>query len=327
MRNFYFFILIMLTICVGACNNQPIIENIIRKHFNVIVVPDLSNRISNNCFIKPDEFLVEQFIKLLYPDIINYKRSVNQYDVYRLDFINKQQIAAYQSHTVTIDLKHFNNEQVKRNEYLGIFESTSNFKKDTFQFVETIRDLHKKVLNSRPFGADVYDYLERLNSNQIYKDVDSITDNVHREKIINYYENIVIILTDGYIETGKINDPKLSLSEKRIDNFRTEYLSDTHNLTPDSFYKVNRAKYAIKPINNKLLAHSKIVVLQLWDRGFTSGQNKHEKLSDLKIIKLFWNDWLLNSGVKQDNILLYSSDETIDEQSTKDVFKKVFGLK
>src|SRR5436309_1544201 len=148
-------------------NKQEEFTTIVRRHFNVKIVPDLSNRIVNKNFIQPDDLIVQQFADLLYPDIINNDSKINQYDVFTLDFINKEHINEYNVNPVIIDLKQFKNEQIKRNKYLRVFEDTSEFKKDKFLLVNTVKELSEKINKNNDHGADIYAYFKELNDIQI----------------------------------------------------------------------------------------------------------------------------------------------------------------
>jgi len=297
-------------------------EVIKRRHFNIIIVPDLSNRLKAAGLIKDDAFIVQQFVSLIYPELITDDSKIYQEDVFRLDFINKLHMSKYRSETFSIDLARFKKEQDKRNKYLGIHEHSSAFQKDTAAFVSNLRNLIRGVKAERTYGSDIYGYLENLNDILIDTTTQDIYDAETKELLHNYHTNIIVLLTDGYIETSGTNDPHRSLSQTKIESFRKAYMLHGNNMALDSFLEQNRGVYAINPVRNGLLPYCRILVLQLCDRGQGLGANKHESLPDLKIIELLWKDWLIHSGIKRDYIGLYNCAATSDAQSTKAIFRK-----
>ena len=327
----YWFAGLSLIILFGCdCGNHKEFTTIVRRHFNVKVVPDLSNRIVNKNYIQPDDLIVQQFADLIYPDIINNDSKINQYDVFTLDFINKKHINEYNVNPVIIDLKQFKNEQIKRNEYLGVFKDTSEFKKDRFLLVNTVKELSEKINKNNDHGADIYAYFKELNDIQIDTSTVDIVDTDSKDIIHNTNDNVIILLTDGYIETGVINDDQKmssSLSADKIAKFRKDYISNgkPKGISLNDFF--NQNGYGITPIKNSLLKNVRVLVLQLFDRGKTSAGNRNSEPTDIDIIKLFWNDWLIKSGVNQENIGLYTCYDTYDAVSTNDILKKFLKVK
>ncbi|MCP1384064.1 hypothetical protein [Runella salmonicolor] len=301
---------------------------IIRKHYNIKIAVDLSNRITNpsyKCSIS-DIDIVNSILNLIYPTITNYQRKINQYDKYELDFINKKHINDYSVNTqnCVIDLAKFKNNQLLRNEYLGVFKSTSQFKTEKLNFLNEFTKLIQAVNANNDHGSDLFTYLQNLTEQDIITKELVVED--ENEKLINKTENIIIILTDGYIETSNINDNnKMSkdLSFDKINSFRNDFIANGHGENIDVFFKNN--KYGIIPTKNALLANTKILVMQLFDRNATSGKNKYEP-SDMEIIKLFWTDWLLRSGVKQENFKLIQNTETTSPIKAEQIICSFLGI-
>lgn len=315
--------------CVGCKPSAPKTvryDTVARRHFNILIVPDLSNRITLYPTPKNDIFIVQQFISMLYPDIINCKRQINQKDIFRLDFINRMNMSEYESSVTEINLKKFENNQMERNKYLGIFKPTSAFKQDTANFILKFKNLVKAVSHNT-HGSDIYSYLNSFND--IEKDEEKyIADDENRTVFHDYYDNVIILLTDGYIETlVKSSLPGFTLTGKKVSEFRNEYRKHNGGLSPESFLEKNRKQYALTPMQNNALKCTRILALQLYDRGNTPGGNINPDLTDLAIIKLIWKDWLTKSGVKKENIELHSCDEIVNESSVKQIFQSFLDLK
>ncbi len=293
-----------------------------RKHFHVTVAPDLSNRLTKRCFILKDGEIVRCLADRV-STVLNFKRMVNQWDCYRIDYINPLQRQTYGINLTNIDFKHFENKQLDRVRYL----QAKQFRDDTSMFWKTFDQLENAAQSGKNYGSDVYKYIETLGSNQIDTSTKFVSgmDYSYRDE----FDNIILIFTDGYIETGKGHTPHFTLSGSEVDNFRKDFFAyQVSHKGADyvAFYKANIAKYGLKPVKNDLLKYAKIAVFQLWDRGETAEGAKHPELTDLKIIRLFWADWLERSGVKPENIFLKSAAEIVDRQSAEDALKKVFGI-
>lgn len=326
LRYCIYFSLILLISCKSSKTDYKIINQI---HYNIIFAPDLSDRISHKNYLLSDEEIAKDFCALLYPEIINNDAPINQLDRVKFDFINSTHGKLYNLTTSSIDLSVFGNDQLARVNYLGVFDSTSKFKSDIDSFVKQFDKYTNSITESNDHGSDIYKYLKNLSYLQIDTTTKSITDDSRRMIIKSHYENILVILTDGYIETGKSNDNNKTseaLSEAKIANFRKDFLANKNTgITLSDYYK--GSGYKINPISNPALFTTKIIVMQIYDRGHTDGGNKNLGPTDDEIIKLFWQDWLINSGVPVNNIKLYSTFELKDSSDVRNAFKSFLNLK
>ena len=121
----------------------------------------------------------------------------------------------------------------------------------------------------------------------------------NNKKYHNIYRNILILITDGYIEAGLYDCPINScryLSQKRIDQFRSAFINSGQT-DVKSFIKRN--DFGITPSNNPHLENLELLVLELYDRSLTKGGNATVHPTDSEIIKTFWSDWLEKSKVKR----------------------------
>jgi len=329
MRKNIFFMLIMVVGILG-CPPKPF-TTINQKHFNIIVVPDLSNRITNKNYILSDKQLASYFSKLLYPNIIENDANINQKDKLRFDFINLTHAELYKLSSARMDLSIFGDDQMARNKYLGIFSSTSQFRKDTTTFISQFDIYSTVITEENDYGSDIYNYFTNISFLDIDTTTTKIDDPLHKVQISSQFENIIVLFTDGYIEvksSGNANN-KMSnaLSESKINDFRTDYLSANkiNKITLEDYFKISG--YGIDPIINPALSKSRILVLQLFDRGLTFGANRNPGPTDVEIMKLFWTDWLKKSGVSDSNIGIYSCDDTFDKTSTQNIFKTFLNVK
>lgn len=324
---------ISLISCGDGCSGDEVRTQVIYNH-NVKIVQDLSNRITQLNY-KPvlnDKVIVDHFFKIVPSLLFNESRSVNQQDVYKIDFINKNHLSVYNVNPedLEINLSRFGKKQMDRIKYLGGFKAESEYKKDESRLLSQFQDLQLKLNVSNDHGSDIYSYFQNLNN----LDLDFSTEkgsingelNVESRKM-----NEFVLLTDGYLEASAVNDNnKMSkdLSEAKINNFRKEYNKArilSPNLTIEEY--LTREGWGITPLTNKLLKKDvKILVMQLFDRGATSGKNKNFP-SDLEIIKLFWSKWLVNSGIKPRNFRLLSTYEVTNSSQIDKIYHDFFNFK
>lgn len=272
-------------------NNKSTSDANVTEHFNITISSDLSNRLNPRLYPKAvsDSEIVNIVVDNIYPKILNYKRSMNQLDQFRLRFTNPSQITAYSANiaAMSIDFSQFE-KQTSRINYLK-----RDFKDNVLHFKEEFKRIHELALKT-PFGADIWTYLQQDIDDFVVND--SVTKGkIGMTKFNNRYKNILILITDGYIET-KATINGYNLTGKKIDEFRTEY-NKSGEKSIESFFLKN-PRYRIHSLNNPLLKNLEIIVLELYDRTQTaSGTTKHP--TDLEIMKLIWSDWFKRSGVKR----------------------------
>jgi hypothetical protein len=318
--------------CGEDCTGKETTQTQIRYNHNVKIVQDLSNRITEYKTILSDKAIVEHFFKIVPNMLFNDTRSINQLDIYKIDFINKNHLVNYNVNPedLEINLSRFGKKQMDRIKYLGGFKADSEYKKDEAKLLGQFHDLQLKLNSSNDFGSDIYSYLQNLNNLDL--DFSKEKGSINGELNVEYRKmNEIVLLTDGYLEASAVNDNNnlsKDLSEAKIKKFRNEFNAakkDSPNLTLDEYFHKNG--WGITPLTNKLLAKDvKILVLQLFDRGATNGKNVNIP-SDLEIIKLFWSNWLVKSGIKPQNFRLMSTYEVTNSSQIDKVYHEFFNFK
>jgi len=288
-----FIVLAAFTSCKS--NKKTAVESgtkqFVTDHYNITISSDLSNRLNPKLYPKAvsDAEIASIVGMAIYPRILTHKRSMNQLDQFRIDFINKKQIAEYKVNTklLEIDFSKFPT-QHERIEYLK-----NTFQGEERKFEGEFNRIQGAAIK-KPFGSDIWTYLQQ-GVNGFLVNQDKTTSKIGNNSFENRYKNVLILLTDGYIEAGILNKD-FDLSGKKINNFRAQFLKsgDKDILT---FYKRN-PQFKIHPLNNPLLKNLEVLVLELYDRTETNmGASVHP--TDLEIMKLIWGDWLKSSGVKK----------------------------
>lgn len=298
-------------LCLFTVSCMP--EKKVKPHLNIILSPDLSNRINKKVHKNKtihDIDLIANILDNYYHDskgkekgkiyendiFHSNKRFVNQRDKIRVRFTNETSINVYnvQAEKLKLDLSdnYFQNSSKKRVQYLQNKDTVKSFTKDKEEFLKELGSVYEKAI-SKTYGADLYGLIQNRLDN--YIDTDTIQP----------YRNILVLFTDGYIESGayksfKTNDNKKTyLDHGTIQNFRKLYnkaKEQNPSLTSNAFFKKNN--YGIVPIKNELLENLEILAFEFYDRSKDKGGGQTVQPDDYEILKLFWEDWLTQSGVK-----------------------------
>jgi hypothetical protein len=274
------------------------------EHFNICLVPDLSNRVNNALYPKPvdDTKLVNAIIDDIYPNILKNRVEVNQPDKIMMKFTSPKIINYYGINNTLLkfDFERFGNSQINRITYLVDRDKKGLFKKDKNAFKSEFASALMKA-RKRTCGADIWSFFNNdLNRTDIKTETDTIED---RKYIYNHkYNNIVVLFTDGYIEAGLYGKDngrgniKYHLSSNTIKEFRNAFkLSGAVDL--NTFFKKNN--YGLVPLKNPVLNNLNVLAVEFYDRSLTEYGNASVHPTDGEILSLFWNDWMKKSGVKR----------------------------
>ena len=272
-------------------------------HYNVVIAPDLSNRVDPKLHNKPvsDTEILDVILDDIPLILNNNGRKTHQQDKFRVDFINKKLINTYEVNTagLSIDFSKFGTNQEQRINYVkGIKQKSLLNDTETFKHEFTrVEDLAK----SETYGADIWSYFnDQIDGNVVDLKQDVISFN--NANYTNKYRNILVLLTDGYIEAGLEGKDACQgnrcyyLSSQRIKEFRTAFLKSGEKDMKNFFAK---KEYGIVPVENNSLKDLEVLVLELYDRSLSKGGNATVIPKDKEIIELFWHDWLTKSGVKK----------------------------
>ena len=294
-------------------------NNGITEHFNMIIVPDLSNRIDTEEKSKPlsDLNIVEGILNDIDPIYLKSdRRMMNQQDRFQVGFTNQKLISKHNINmeNLCIDFSRFDDNQRSRIDYITGKNTTTNLQQDINKFKTEFAQTYSKALEDMG-GADIPSFLENLNTSQI-KSKGSLKNKKTQDgkTLVQEYRNVIILITDGYIEADKYASDYSSqkvypnLSEKRIEAFRKDYNERNNGRTCEVFF--SEEAYGINPVQNELLKEVEILVLEIDDRSLNESGNSTKEISDYKIIKLFWEDWLTKSGVKRFELFTKASSKS-----------------
>jgi hypothetical protein len=294
----------------------------ITEHFNMMIVPDLSNRIDTEMRPKPvsDQRIIQSILGNIQDGFLKSQgRRTNQKDRFQLLFTNQTLITKHRINTedLLLDFSQFD-KQKHRIDYIKGRGDNGSFNVDLSKMDNEVGELYKSAKQDIG-GADIWSFMKNLNSSKI-KVPGSIQTSrtMDGEEYKNEYRNILILLTDGYIEAGRYSNKKLcpSLSQNRMSQFRKSFIRNGNDRTIEQFF--TDEGYGITPIMNPLLKEIEIIVMELDDRSVNQNGNATEDISDMDIIKLFWSDWLTKSGVKKYELYSKAASESEVDNNIKD---------
>lgn len=267
-------------------------------HFNITFAPDLSNRVNPELYRRPlnDVDILKLITSDLGTTILRYRRSEDQKDKLLVDFINKGLINQYHVNTdkLLIDFGKFPNQNARINYIMNRDHVKQTLNGDIRNMVSEFSHINSLAVRQN-FGADIWTYLnEGIDSKIVLSRESPLTQDGNT--YVNTYRNILILTTDGYIEAG-IYGKGFDLSKKTIDGFRDAFLASGET-DLGTFFKKNR-QFRIKPVRNEYLKNIEILVMELFDRSKSKAGSATVHPTDMEIMKLFWSDWLQQSGVKR----------------------------
>jgi hypothetical protein len=280
-------------------------ETVETVHYNIIVSPDLSNRVVETLYPKPvsDTDIVRTVLDNIPRVLTAGKRNRFQNDRFRIDFINRSLLSKYQvnSDVLMMDFSRFK-KQSERIEYLNGRAAAGTFKEDNERLKKEVSQIYSAA-RKNTHGADIWSYLNTsFHKQMLGPELDSSSYEGTDAVVKNKYRNVLILLTDGYIETG-LNAPNGAATNKShkltkadVDRIRANYLKKGNGSSLKEFF--NQNNYGIIPVDNTALSETEILVLELYDRSLSAGGSATAHPTDFEILQLFWNDWLEKSGVK-----------------------------
>lgn len=298
-----------------SCKSDLNKETIINNNLNILVAPDLSNRVVPSLQSRNvnDIQLIEAVFDMYYPKLYEYGYRINtQNDYLSLLFTNPILKKRYDYQGVLqFDIKE--NEE-KDTYYLKTFDGTkTSYSKEIDGFINSLEKVYDKASLS-PGGADIFNFFAENINGSIKSKVDSLE--TRRHVIQKKYRNILILFTDGYLEAGLYGSANCKgnkcyyLDNRVIKKFRNDYNLNGGDLTLKEFFE--KKKYGIIPIKNSSLKYIEVAVCEMYDRSLNKSSGSQTVIpNDYEIMKVFWSDWLEKSGFKK--FKLYKTVNTVQE--------------
>ncbi|MDQ8140525.1 hypothetical protein [Chryseobacterium sp. CFS15] len=286
---YYIFLVISLLTTILCCKEDDQIKYTYKTNYNILLVPDLSNRINQSIHPKPlqDTVIINTVLDGIPQFLKIGNRSINQLDIYKIDFINRGILneKTFNNSTFEISFLKFKNKLKEASEY-----KRNQLKPDILTLKKETTKIYSYA-SIQSSGSDVWNYFNETIHSSLSSQIDTVkVSNCNR--IISKTKNKVVLLTDGYIET--INKTAgYHLNQDLIIKVRTEFLKSKSNDLQK--FILSNTQFLIKKINNNL-RNTDVLVLEVTDRSLDiNGVAKYHP-TDLEIIKIIWTDWLIKSG-------------------------------
>lgn len=309
---------ILLYSCRSADIEKPGV--IVNYGNNINILVDFSNRILNNRPLS-DTDIINEISDNLKPIIErSIERQIN--DKFFIRSINSSVLldSTFSNKLMKIDLTGFKSQELKRSDYL--YDRTEvSYTKDVQKIKSNFNEVYNFEKGHQQKPADIW-YFLKDEITPLLIDTTTVTFQNNNKIFKKKYKNTIILLTDGYIEAGrygefegmKENNQFRYLSQSLIDELRIRFVASKEKEMEDFFKKNN---YGIIPVNNPLLKDCRFLILEFYDRSKKNGASTKTP-TDFEIMKYFWKDWLIKSGVEDKDIEIYET------MNNRDDVKKVF---
>lgn len=275
----------------GSSKEQKLSNNhVTLKDYNIIIAPDLSNRINMALYPKPihDTVLLRDLIAHSSDLLALNTRRSGQADIYKIDFINRGILngSSFDPKKMTIDFNRFDKNQIDRVKYIR-----QGLKSDEQLFSNEIKRVYDYSLKNQT-GADVWNYFNETVKASLVDATPKRIENESNILVDKKNNNVVLLLTDGYLESanrgkGYRLDPALIAKIRK--EFKTSGKSDLAAfIKANSAYAINKTDFNLKDVN--------IFIGELVDRSLDKYGVAKEQPTDFQIVKVVWEKWLKDSG-------------------------------
>lgn len=283
------------------------------SHYNIVMVPDLSNRIDKNVYPRQlDDSSVYNVVLRLIPTLLSdHGRLAMQKDKFSMRLLNPLDVLNFNKlqPNLTIDLGKFRTDQIGRVDYINN-KGNVTLNGDIAKFKAATNIIYEEAVK-KGYTADLWGFFNQsLNSNYFKL---TNPNNHPNAKTKDVSKNILIIITDGYIDIK--NQEKNACKEKvckwlnaeQVDKFRNYYKQQDKGKDLKEVF-INSG-YGLTPVSNNYLSDVEVLLVEVYDRSKNSSGRITKEPSDYEILKLFWTDFFEKSGAKKFRIVETCSSE------------------
>jgi len=323
MKNLFYFLLcsIIISLNAGCCKNKVGTETPATfskvYDFNILLVPDLSNRIDPAIHPKPvhDTVLLNTVIDSIGNLLTVNNRRMNQLDVYQFDFVNRGIL----NHSQVAEAR---NLQIDFRAFEGKTKDASEFKRHKLKpaisrFKNSIKKIYAYSLKN-PAGSDVWNYFNQTINSSLINEPDVTIPN-GKNSITRSSKNVVVLFTDGYIESAN-NSTGYTFDQQSIKKIRQEFIN-SKSVDLEKFI-LSKSEYLIKKTSNSL-KNVNVLVLEMVDRSLDKNGSTTIQPTDFEIMKIIWTQWLKSSGAADVDIYPAFSKRTDAYDAVKKFMEKI----
>lgn len=314
LRMFNKLILLLLVVVIfSACKSDVKSPEIVKNseprkinHYNIKIVSDLSNRLDNELYPRQltDQEIINEVLEIFPTLYKDYNRLALQKDKLTYGLLNPLEIRNFNDlkGDLTIDLGQFGTNQNERIEFIrNSPRSRESINTKTLKFKVAIDSIYSAALDKKEYyTADTWGYFNQV----IDEDYFSLTNPINSPKAKDISRNIVILLTDGFIELASRNNssscPKNIcdlVNNHQIEKFREFYNNLEEKVSLKEAFE--NSGFGIEPVNNPNLKNIEFLLLEINGRSKTKTGRITKTPSDFEILKVFWVDFLENEGAKK----------------------------
>ncbi len=241
--------------------------------YNFLVLLDLSDRISpsKHPHQAKKDIAILQSLMDIFDEQVKKKLYLSSED--KIQILIAPQPVSYSSLFLEIGDKLFIDM-----ERLSLREKTKQFEQLKSEFLESVNRLYTKALQSSDFlGADIWTFFKDDLENYLYKD--------------QHVKNVLIILTDGYLQFEKsILDERPRNKNRTSYMLRDEFLED-----PEKLAQFDEQDYGFisfeKDFNNL-----EVIVLEIHIQDMLNP-------IEYELIEKYWYKWFHELGVSKSRIV------------------------
>ncbi len=284
--------------------------------YNVLIVPDLSNRINPEIHPKPlnDTLLINTIADHI-DNLLKIKsRQMNQLDIYKFDFINRGILNQHIANTedLEINFRKFKDQVQKASHY-----KKHDLKPDIASFKNNIAKVYDYSL-AHSAGSDVWNYFNQNIKNSMINEPDKKVEIAKDEFVITGTRNIAVLFTDGYIESAN-NSSGLRLDQDLIKKIRKEFVS-SGSVDLEKFI-LSKPEYLIRKTSD--LNQLNVIVFEMVDRSLDKNGVTTVQPTDFEIMKIIWKKWLKDSGAAQVEIYPALTNKTEAYEALKKFMEEI----
>lgn len=269
-------------------------DTIVKTHYNILIISDLTNRLDWNGLNArlSDEDIIESMLYTFKDKIVFLdNRQMHQKDVLKWTTLTPS-LQNGKSCRIA-DLRDFEN-QMERIKYLvydakdggGISES----------IVNSMKLVRETYVDRKVLSGDIYSFLQdEYPKNRVQKD-NLKTRRFKGVYIQDIYQDVIILLTDGYLEYGLNSSGKHVYEWGAAEIRKTRQIINNGGYSFEDLERVNDVP-RIKALEGRPLKGVKVLCVGFHDRSASEKSGSARvKPEDDKINEYAWKDWLYRSG-------------------------------
>ncbi|CAM3838474.1 MULTISPECIES: hypothetical protein [Flavobacterium] len=274
---------LLLNSCIPESNNKYL------TYQNLIILSDMSDRISNKDFPEKDILEIKKIIQYFEKECVKPGEKIgDKSSIHFSPFSQKNIFSVDLDKIVNLGDKQSFINSTGKYELNGLKEKLLEFEKIITQKYGSINDK----------GIDLLSILlEKIQNENMIKKDKIITDGIDTTFVS--YENHIYILTDGYLEyTLKTDNHQFRFGPSKIIQLRT--YCKKNNINVENALTLN-TNLGLIPIKNELNKYINIHVLETHERDFNKKTQNYDNqigYRDNEILEQVWKKWINESGFK-----------------------------